>query len=137
MDSLDSSCLRPHRFPALTSPRCCRTPFPFCPSLGFHHLSLLSKVSNLREGHFYEFRARAANWAGVGELSAPSSLFECKEWTMPQPGERSEDAGVQHLLSPFPQVQPERWMSPSFLCTRACSVVPRPQTPGPFHHQTL
>lgn len=46
------------------------------------------KVSNLREGHFYEFRARATNWAGVGELSAPSSLFECKEWTMPQPGER-------------------------------------------------
>ncbi|XP_024410590.2 myomesin-3 isoform X1 [Desmodus rotundus] len=44
------------------------------------------KVSNLREGHFYEFRARATNWAGVGELSAPSSLFECKEWTMPQPG---------------------------------------------------
>ncbi|XP_004679437.1 PREDICTED: myomesin-3 [Condylura cristata] len=44
------------------------------------------KVSNLREGHFYEFRARAVNWAGVGELSAPSSLFECKEWTMPQPG---------------------------------------------------
>ncbi|CAK6440754.1 unnamed protein product [Pipistrellus nathusii] len=44
------------------------------------------KVSNLREGHFYEFRARAANLAGVGELSAPSSLFECKEWTMPQPG---------------------------------------------------
>ncbi|XP_047729321.1 myomesin-3 isoform X2 [Prionailurus viverrinus] len=44
------------------------------------------KISNLREGHFYEFRARAANWAGVGELSAPSSLFECREWTMPQPG---------------------------------------------------
>ncbi|XP_004394807.1 PREDICTED: myomesin-3 [Odobenus rosmarus divergens] len=44
------------------------------------------KVSNLCEGHFYEFRARAANWAGVGELSAPSSLFECKKWTMPQPG---------------------------------------------------
>ncbi|XP_069335647.1 myomesin-3 [Eulemur rufifrons] len=44
------------------------------------------KVSDLREGHFYEFRARAVNWAGVGELSAPSSLFECKEWTMPQPG---------------------------------------------------
>uniref|UniRef100_A0A8I3ZYY3 Myomesin-3 n=1 Tax=Callithrix jacchus TaxID=9483 RepID=A0A8I3ZYY3_CALJA len=44
------------------------------------------KVSDLHEGHFYEFRARAANWAGVGELSAPSSLFECKEWTMPQPG---------------------------------------------------
>ncbi|XP_007522687.1 myomesin-3 [Erinaceus europaeus] len=44
------------------------------------------KVSNLCQGHFYEFRARAANWAGVGELSAPSNLFECKEWTMPQPG---------------------------------------------------
>ncbi|XP_003799888.1 myomesin-3 [Otolemur garnettii] len=44
------------------------------------------KVSDLREGHFYEFRAKAVNWAGVGELSAPSSLFECKEWTMPQPG---------------------------------------------------
>ncbi|XP_008590838.1 PREDICTED: myomesin-3-like, partial [Galeopterus variegatus] len=44
------------------------------------------KVSDLHEGHFYEFRARAANWAGVGELSEPSSLFECKEWTMPQPG---------------------------------------------------
>uniref|UniRef100_A0A8C9QCD0 Myomesin 3 n=1 Tax=Spermophilus dauricus TaxID=99837 RepID=A0A8C9QCD0_SPEDA len=50
------------------------------------HLCLLLQVSNLREGHFYEFRGRAANWAGVGELSAPSSLFECKEWTMPQPG---------------------------------------------------
>ncbi|XP_006159532.1 myomesin-3 [Tupaia chinensis] len=44
------------------------------------------KVSNLHEGHFYEFRARAVNWAGVGELSVPSGLFECKEWTMPQPG---------------------------------------------------
>ncbi|XP_045154869.1 myomesin-3 [Echinops telfairi] len=44
------------------------------------------KISHLQEGHFYAFRARAVNWAGVGELSAPSSLFECKEWTMPQPG---------------------------------------------------
>ncbi|KAB1268778.1 Myomesin-3 [Camelus dromedarius] len=44
------------------------------------------KVSNLHEGHFYEFRARAVNWAGVGELSAPSGLFECEEWTMPEPG---------------------------------------------------
>ncbi|XP_004592433.2 myomesin-3 isoform X2 [Ochotona princeps] len=48
--------------------------------------SRVCKVSNLCEGHFYEFRARAVNWAGVGDLSAPSSLFECKEWTMPQPG---------------------------------------------------
>eukprot|EP00069_Balaena_mysticetus_P004942 bmy_04559T0 len=46
----------------------------------------ICKVSDLHEGHFYEFRARAVNWAGVGELSAPSSLFECKKWTMPQPG---------------------------------------------------
>lgn len=44
------------------------------------------QVTNLQEGHFYEFRARAMNWAGIGELSAPSSLFECKEWTMPEPG---------------------------------------------------
>uniref|UniRef100_A0A8C6QTU8 Myomesin-3 n=1 Tax=Nannospalax galili TaxID=1026970 RepID=A0A8C6QTU8_NANGA len=48
--------------------------------------SRVCKITNLREGHFYEFQARAVNWAGVGELSAPSSLFECKEWTMPQPG---------------------------------------------------
>ncbi|XP_058917976.1 myomesin-3 isoform X2 [Kogia breviceps] len=46
----------------------------------------MCKVSDLHRGHFYEFRARAVNWAGVGELSAPSNLFECKEWTMPQPG---------------------------------------------------
>lgn len=64
-------------------------PPPPTPSLGFQSVFLLFKVSNLREGHFYEFRARAANLAGVGELSAPSSLFECKEWTMPQPGERA------------------------------------------------
>ncbi|KAH0503078.1 Myomesin-3 [Microtus ochrogaster] len=48
--------------------------------------SRVCKVTNLHEGHFYEFRARAVNWAGTGELSAPSSLFECKEWTMPEPG---------------------------------------------------
>ncbi|CAO2589522.1 Myom3 [Lemmus lemmus] len=48
--------------------------------------SRVCKVTNLHEGHFYEFRARAVNWAGIGELSAPSSLFECKEWTMPEPG---------------------------------------------------
>ncbi|XP_028615636.1 myomesin-3 [Grammomys surdaster] len=48
--------------------------------------SRVCKVTNLHEGHFYEFRARAMNWAGIGELSAPSSLFECKEWTMPEPG---------------------------------------------------
>lgn len=65
---------------------------------------LLSKVSDLQEGHFYEFRARAVNWAGVGEMSAPSSLFECKEWTMPQPGERPGEAKVQQL--PLPPTSP-------------------------------
>ncbi|XP_074074224.1 myomesin-3 isoform X1 [Macrotis lagotis] len=44
------------------------------------------KITDLQEGHFYQFRARATNWAGVGELSEPSDLFECKEWTMAQPG---------------------------------------------------
>ncbi|KAM5247782.1 myomesin-3 [Ctenodactylus gundi] len=48
--------------------------------------SRVCRVSNLHEGHFYEFRARAVGWAGVGALSAPSGLFECREWTMPQPG---------------------------------------------------
>uniref|UniRef100_A0A663EJV1 Myomesin 3 n=1 Tax=Aquila chrysaetos chrysaetos TaxID=223781 RepID=A0A663EJV1_AQUCH len=43
-------------------------------------------VSNLEEGHVYEFRARAMNMAGVGEVSEPSDLFKCEEWTMPEPG---------------------------------------------------
>lgn len=44
------------------------------------------KVSNLEEGHLYEFRACAMNMAGVGEVSEPSDLFKCEEWTMPEPG---------------------------------------------------
>ncbi|XP_074832537.1 myomesin-3 isoform X2 [Carettochelys insculpta] len=44
------------------------------------------KVTNLNEGHFYEFRACAMNMAGVGKVSEPSDLFKCEEWTMPQPG---------------------------------------------------
>ncbi|XP_073428799.1 myomesin-3 [Dendrobates tinctorius] len=44
------------------------------------------KVTGLTEGHFYEFRARALNSAGVGKLSEPSDLFKCEEWTMPEPG---------------------------------------------------
>ncbi|XP_069478782.1 myomesin-3 [Ambystoma mexicanum] len=44
------------------------------------------KVSNLTQGQFYEFRARAVNLAGVGEMSEPSEAFKCEEWTMPQPG---------------------------------------------------
>uniref|UniRef100_A0A8B9N3V9 Myomesin 3 n=1 Tax=Accipiter nisus TaxID=211598 RepID=A0A8B9N3V9_9AVES len=43
-------------------------------------------VSNLEEGHVYEFRGRAMNMAGVGEVSEPSDLFKCEEWTMPEPG---------------------------------------------------
>ncbi|NWT00574.1 MYOM3 protein, partial [Mionectes macconnelli] len=43
-------------------------------------------VSGLEEGHLYEFRACAINMAGVGEVSEPSDLFRCEEWTMPQPG---------------------------------------------------
>uniref|UniRef100_A0A8C2Y746 Myomesin-3 n=1 Tax=Coturnix japonica TaxID=93934 RepID=A0A8C2Y746_COTJA len=43
-------------------------------------------VCNLEEGHLYEFRACAMNMAGVGEVSEPSDLFRCEEWTMPEPG---------------------------------------------------
>ncbi|NWS28564.1 MYOM3 protein, partial [Polioptila caerulea] len=43
-------------------------------------------VSSLQEGHLYEFRGRAMNVAGVGEVSEPSALFRCEEWTMPEPG---------------------------------------------------
>ncbi|XP_064254522.1 myomesin-3 [Passer domesticus] len=43
-------------------------------------------VSSLQEGHLYEFRGRAMNRAGVGEVSEPSDLFRCEEWTMPEPG---------------------------------------------------
>ncbi|XP_063810375.1 myomesin-3 isoform X2 [Pseudophryne corroboree] len=44
------------------------------------------KVTGLTDGHFYEFRARALNSAGVGKMSEPSDLFKCEEWTMPEPG---------------------------------------------------
>ncbi|XP_071992798.1 myomesin-3 isoform X2 [Engystomops pustulosus] len=46
----------------------------------------ICKVTGLTEGHFYEFRARAMNSAGVGKMSEPSDLFKCEEWTMPEPG---------------------------------------------------
>ncbi|KAM4794762.1 myomesin-3 [Rhinophrynus dorsalis] len=44
------------------------------------------KVTDLIEGHFYEFRARAMNSSGVGKMSEPSDLFKCEEWTMAEPG---------------------------------------------------
>uniref|UniRef100_A0A8C6NBR9 Uncharacterized protein n=1 Tax=Melopsittacus undulatus TaxID=13146 RepID=A0A8C6NBR9_MELUD len=43
-------------------------------------------VSNLEEGHLYQFRASAVNMAGVGEVSEPSDSFKCEEWTMQEPG---------------------------------------------------
>ncbi|XP_023820335.1 myomesin-3 [Oryzias latipes] len=44
------------------------------------------KVSNLTQGHFYQFRVFAANHAGVGKPSDASEAFLCEKWTMPQPG---------------------------------------------------
>eukprot|EP00062_Callorhinchus_milii_P009976 gi/632954363/ref/XP_007892924.1/ PREDICTED: M-protein, striated muscle-like [Callorhinchus milii] len=44
------------------------------------------KLQKLTEGHFYEFRAFAMNWAGVGAFSETSDQFKCEEWTMAQPG---------------------------------------------------
>ncbi|KAJ7304345.1 hypothetical protein JRQ81_011895, partial [Phrynocephalus forsythii] len=43
-------------------------------------------VTNLAEGHFYEFRGYAMNMVGVGKVSEPSDVFKCEEWTMPEPG---------------------------------------------------
>lgn len=44
------------------------------------------KVSNLTSGNLYRFRVFAANVVGVGKPSAPSDLFLCERWTMPEPG---------------------------------------------------
>ncbi|XP_039218954.1 myomesin-3 isoform X2 [Crotalus tigris] len=43
-------------------------------------------VTNLDEGHFYQFRGYAMNIVGVGKVSEPSDIFKCEEWTMPEPG---------------------------------------------------
>nr|XP_008119000.1 PREDICTED: LOW QUALITY PROTEIN: myomesin-3 [Anolis carolinensis] len=43
-------------------------------------------VDNLTDGRFYEFRGYAMNVVGVGNVSEPSDVFKCEEWTMPEPG---------------------------------------------------
>ncbi|KAM4736307.1 myomesin-3 [Anableps anableps] len=44
------------------------------------------RVSDLKTGHFYQFRVFAANAAGVGKPSDASEAFLCEKWTMPEPG---------------------------------------------------
>ncbi|XP_012730505.2 myomesin-3 [Fundulus heteroclitus] len=44
------------------------------------------KVSDLKSGHFYQFRVFAANAAGIGKPSDASEAFLCEKWTMPEPG---------------------------------------------------
>ncbi|KAL8220581.1 UNVERIFIED_CONTAM: hypothetical protein K2H54_049834 [Gekko kuhli] len=51
-------------------------------------------VTNLDHGHFYEFRGYAMNVVGVGKVSEPSDLFKCEEWTMPEPGTKEIEVGV-------------------------------------------
>ncbi|KAJ6655614.1 hypothetical protein lerEdw1_004966 [Lerista edwardsae] len=51
-------------------------------------------VTNLDEGHFYEFRGYAMNVVGVGKVSEPSDVFKCEEWTMPEPGTNEIEVGV-------------------------------------------
>lgn len=81
-----------------TSAESCWPPQPCRAELTMSAL-LHPKVSSLQQGHLYEFRARAMNRAGVGEVSEPSDLFRCEEWTMPEPG--------------IPDVKPSRKMAPA------------------------
>ncbi|MEQ2290811.1 hypothetical protein AMECASPLE_006752, partial [Ameca splendens] len=43
-------------------------------------------VSDLKTGHFYQFRVFAANATGVGKPSDASEAFLCEKWSMPEPG---------------------------------------------------
>ncbi|KAL7980516.1 hypothetical protein Chor_001670 [Crotalus horridus] len=51
-------------------------------------------VTNLDEGHFYQFRGYAMNVVGVGKVSEPSNIFKCEEWTMPEPDTKEIEVGV-------------------------------------------
>ena len=62
------------------------------------------KVGNLEEGHLYEFRACAMNMAGVGEVSEPSDLFKCEEWTMPEPGISHIKTTARKILPGIPVI---------------------------------
>ncbi|MGH0151581.1 UNVERIFIED_CONTAM: hypothetical protein FKN15_026010 [Acipenser sinensis] len=43
-------------------------------------------VNDLKENMTYQFQVRAANIAGVGIPSLPSTSFKCEEWTIAVPG---------------------------------------------------
>ncbi|XP_058878507.1 myomesin-1-like isoform X1 [Acipenser ruthenus] len=44
------------------------------------------RVNDLKENMTYQFQVRAANIAGVGIPSLPSTSFKCEEWTIAVPG---------------------------------------------------